>query len=203
MKLVETLFHPVIAGICLAGILAAVMSTADSQLLVASSAVAEDFYKALLRPDASQKELVWLGRAAVVVVALVALIIASDKQSSVLGLVGYAWAGFGAAFGPTMLVSLLWQRMNRAAALVGMLVGGSVVVLWRHLAGLVTQIAGALEAIGLVHTPGQSTITLPAPFGIPIFELYALVPGFILSLGSILIVTALTTAAPPRNPSAQ
>jgi sodium/proline symporter len=135
MVLVDALFHPVIAGILLAAILAAIMSTADSQLLVSSSALAEDFYRKLLRPGASQAEIVLVGRGAVVLLAMIALLLAFDPNSTVLGLVGYAWAGFGAAFGPVLVLSLYWRRMNHAGALAGVLVGGLTVVVWKQLSG--------------------------------------------------------------------
>jgi sodium/proline symporter len=135
MVLVNALFHPVIAGVLLAAILAAIMSTADSQLLVSSSALAEDFYRKLLRPRASQWEIVAIGRAAVVVLAVVALLLAFDPGSTVLGLVGYAWAGFGAAFGPVLVLSLYWRRMNWAGALAGIIVGGVTVVVWKQIPG--------------------------------------------------------------------
>ncbi|MFT6916789.1 MAG: sodium/proline symporter [Motiliproteus sp.] len=135
MVLVDALFHPVIAGILLAAILAAVMSTADSQLLVSSSALAEDFYKTLFNKDASQKQLVMVGRIAVVVIALIATSLAMDKDSKVLELVSYAWAGFGAAFGPALILALYWKRMNKSGALAGIIVGGVTVVLWKQLEG--------------------------------------------------------------------
>ncbi|WP_166265479.1 sodium/proline symporter PutP [Marinobacter caseinilyticus] len=133
--LVDALFHPVIAGILLAAILAAIMSTADSQLLVSSSALAEDFYKALFRRDASQTELVWVGRFAVVGIAVVATILAFDPDSKVLTLVSYAWAGFGAAFGPALILSLYWKRMNKQGAVAGIIVGGATVVIWGNMSG--------------------------------------------------------------------
>jgi sodium/proline symporter len=129
------LLHPVVAGVALAGILAAVMSTADSQLLVASSAVSEDLYRDLLRPGAGQGELLWIGRFAVVLIALGAFLLALDPASKVLDLVAYAWAGFGASFGPTLLASLYWRRMSLAGAYAGILVGGLTVVSWRALSG--------------------------------------------------------------------
>ncbi len=135
MLLVGALFNPLVAGILLAAVLAAIMSTADSQLLVCSSALAEDFYKALLRRDASQRELVRVGRAAVVLIALLAFMLALQPGSKVLDLVAYAWAGFGAAFGPTMLLSLFWQRMNAWGALAGIIAGGLTVVIWKQLEG--------------------------------------------------------------------
>jgi sodium/proline symporter len=135
MVLVDALFHPLIAGILLAAILAAIMSTADSQLLVSSSALAEDFYRKLLRPSAGQAEIVLMGRLAVVLLALVALLLAMTPDSTVLGLVSYAWAGFGAAFGPVLLLSLYWKRMNWTGALAGVIVGGVTVVVWKQLSG--------------------------------------------------------------------
>lgn len=135
IHLASALFHPVVAGICLAGILAAVMSTADSQLLVASSAVSEDFYKGLLRKQAGQSELLWVGRLAVIAIAVLAFVLAMDPESKVLDLVAYAWAGFGAAFGPTIVLSLYWQGMQRRGALAGILVGGLTVIVWKQLNG--------------------------------------------------------------------
>lgn len=135
MVLVDALFHPVVAGILLAAILAAVMSTADSQLLVSSSALAEDFYKALFNQHASQEQLIRVGRIAVVVIALIATALAMDKDSKVLTLVSYAWAGFGAAFGPALILSLYWKRMTKIGALAGILTGGITVVVWKQLSG--------------------------------------------------------------------
>ncbi|POF58559.1 sodium/proline symporter PutP [Vibrio vulnificus] len=135
MLLVNTVFHPVIAGILLAAILAAAMSTADSQLLVSSSALAEDFYKQVIKPDASSQEIVMVGRIGVVVISIIALILAMTPDSSVLGLVSYAWAGFGAAFGPAVVLSLYWKGMNRNGALAGILIGGITIVVWKQLTG--------------------------------------------------------------------
>ncbi len=133
--MVNVLFHPVFAGVCLAAILAAIMSTADSQLLVAASVLTEDFYKAFFRSGAGHREQVWVGRSAVLLIAGVALVLAWDPGSKVLDLVAYAWAGFGAAFGPVLLLSLYWKRMTRNGALAGMVTGGTVVVVWKQLSG--------------------------------------------------------------------
>ena len=135
MLLVNAIFHPVMAGILLAAILAAIMSTADSQLLVSSSALAEDFYKQLLRKNASQKEVVMVGRLAVIGLSLIAMFLAFNPDSTVLGLVSYAWAGFGAAFGPALLISLYWKNMTRNGALAGIVVGAVTVVVWKQLSG--------------------------------------------------------------------
>jgi len=130
------------------------MSTLSCQLLVCSSALTEDFYKAFLRKGASQKELVWVGRAMVLLVAVVAILIAANPESKVLGLVSYAWAGFGAAFGPVVIFSLLWSRMTRNGALAGMLLGAGTVILWKNFLGhlgLYEIIPGFLFAsIGIV-----------------------------------------------------
>lgn len=135
IALATLLFNPWIAGVILSAILAAVMSTLSCQLLVCSSAITEDFYKGFLRPDAAQLELVWVGRLMVLAVAVMAMIIAADPESRVLGLVSYAWAGFGAAFGPVVILSVFWKRMSAAGALMGMLVGALVVVFWKPLTG--------------------------------------------------------------------
>lgn len=130
--LTEQLFNPWIAGVLLSAILAAVMSTLSCQLLVCSSVLTEDLYKGFVRPRAGQRELVWIGRAMVLAIALVAIAIAQDPDSRVLSLVGYAWAGFGAAFGPVVLLSLFWQRMTRNGALAGIVVGALTVILWKE-----------------------------------------------------------------------
>ncbi len=132
IELATILFNPWIAGVILSAILAAVMSTLSCQLLVCSSAITEDFYKGFLRPYASQKELVWVGRFMVLLIALIAIWLAGNPDSLVLGLVAYAWAGFGAAFGPVVILSVFWKRMTSAGALSGMIVGALVVVLWKN-----------------------------------------------------------------------
>ncbi|WP_026569243.1 MULTISPECIES: sodium/proline symporter PutP [Sediminibacillus] len=165
----QILFDPIIAGILLAAILSAIMSTIDSQLLVSSSAVAEDFYKAILRKNASERELVWVGRAAVIAIALIATFVASNPDSSVLELVSYAWAGFGAAFGPIILLSLFWKGITRNGALAGIIVGAITVVIWGDF----------LEG--------------------GIFDLYEIVPGFLLNL----IVSVLVSMAGKPHPEAE
>ncbi|MEE2054289.1 sodium/proline symporter PutP [Nocardiopsis tropica] len=128
--LIESLSHPVVAGLLLAAILAAVMSTADSQLLVAASALTEDGYKAFVNRDADPRALLWISRATVVAVALAAAAIALWGNQSVMDLVGYAWAGFGAGFGPILVLSVFWKRMTWAGALAGMIAGGVTAILW-------------------------------------------------------------------------
>lgn len=131
----QLLFNPWIVGVVLSAILAAVMSTLSCQLLVCSSAITEDFYKGFIRPHASQKELVWIGRLMVLLIAIIAIVIASNPESSVLDLVANAWAGFGAAFGPVVLMSLFWRRMTGMGALAGMVVGALVVIFWKRWTG--------------------------------------------------------------------
>lgn len=126
----QVLFHPLVGGFLLAAILAAIMSTISSQLLVASSSVTEDFYKTFVRRSATQKELVLIGRISVLAVAVVAVFLARDPSASILSLVSNAWAGFGAAFGPIILLSLFWRRITRTGALAGMLTGAITVLFW-------------------------------------------------------------------------
>ncbi|OEH87047.1 sodium/proline symporter [Desulfuribacillus stibiiarsenatis] len=139
IDLVQKMFNPWVAGFLLAAILAAIMSTIDSQLLVSSSALTEDFYRTFFRKDASQTELVWVGRGAVILIAVIAVMLAWTK-GSVLQLVAYAWAGFGAAFGPAIIFSLFWKRMTRNGALFGMIVGGLTVILWKYTGSAIYEI---------------------------------------------------------------
>jgi sodium/proline symporter len=163
IHLVDALFHPLVAGICLAAILAAVMSTADSQLLVASSAFTGDLYKTLIRRQATDRELVIVGRVAVLAIALAAFIMAMNPESKVLDLVAYAWAGFGAAFGPVIILSLYWPAMTRLGALSGIITGGVTVVVWKQLEGgifelyeIVPGILASVAAIVLVSLMSRS-----------------------------------------------
>jgi sodium/proline symporter len=169
IALADVLFNPWIAGVLLSAILAAIMSTLSCQLLVCSSALTEDVYRGFLRPAARARELVWVGRAMVLAVALLAIYLARDPDSRVLGLVSYAWAGFGAAFGPVVVFSLFWGRMTGAGALAGMLAGATTVVLWKLVlaqqfgSALYEMIPGVLVAslaivIGslLSRTPGDA-----------------------------------------------
>jgi SSS family solute:Na+ symporter len=129
----DILFHPYITGFLLAAILAAVMSTISSQLLVTSSSLTEDFYKTFLRRDASDKELVLIGRLAVLAVAIIGVMLALYPNDTILGLVGYAWAGFGSAFGPVILLSLYWKKMTKWGALAGILTGTITVLVWANI----------------------------------------------------------------------
>ena len=168
----QFLFHPLISGFLLAAILAAIMSTISSQLLVTSSSLTEDFYKAFVKRDASQKELVLVGRLSVLAVALVAIALAYDRDSSILSLVSNAWAGFGAAFGPLVVLSLYWQRMTFAGALSGIISGAATVLFWIY--------APVLEN-------GATLSSL----------VYEIVPGVIISTLRIIVVSRLTKAPAP------
>ncbi|EAL8784529.1 sodium/proline symporter PutP [Campylobacter coli] len=163
----QLLFNPWIAGILLSAILAAIMSTASSQLLVSSSTIAEDFYKRIFNKEASNKTVMNLGRIGVLLVALVAFVISTDKESSVLSIVAYAWAGFGASFGSAMLFSLFWSRMTRIGAILGMITGAVMVVLWKNY--------------------------LAELFNFPIYEI---VPGFVAASAVIIIASLLTQVRP-------
>ncbi|EAI6284243.1 sodium/proline symporter PutP [Campylobacter coli] len=163
----QLLFNPWIAGIVLSAILAAIMSTASSQLLVSSSTIAEDFYKRIFNKEASNKTVMNLGRIGVLLVALVAFVISTDKESSVLSIVAYAWAGFGASFGSVMLFSLFWSRMTRIGAILGMITGAVMVVLWKNY--------------------------LAELFNFPIYEI---VPGFVAASAVIIIASLLTQVRP-------
>ncbi len=160
----------VLAGLFIAAILAAIMSTADSQLLVASSAVSEDLYKGIIKKDASESSVLNVGRGATVAVAIIALLIAWNPDSSVMALVSDAWAGFGAAFGPLVLCSLFWRRTNFAGAFAGIFTGALTVIVWDY----IPLMQGA--------TIGNAT------------GLYSLLPGFIISLIAIVVVSLCTKA---------
>ncbi|EGH32224.1 Na+/solute symporter, partial [Pseudomonas syringae pv. japonica str. M301072] len=166
IELAKLLFNPWVAGVLLSAILAAVMSTLSCQLLVCSSALTEDFYKAYLRKDASQVELVWVGRAMVLLIAIIAILLAANPENRVLGLVSYAWAGFGAAFGPVVLISVLWKGMTRNGALAGVIVGAATVVLWKQFStmGLYEIIPGfilasiAIVVFSLIGKPASASM---------------------------------------------
>lgn len=165
MNMAMQLFHPVLAGLLLSAILAATMSTADSQLLVTASAISEDVYKAFLKPTATDKELINMSKATVFIVAVIAVLIGFNPESSIFGLVSYAWSGFGAAFGPTVMMSLYWRRMTRKGAIAGVISGGLVSIVW-----------------GMLKSRGG------------IFSVYEIVPGVIISLIMIIVVSRMDHA---------
>jgi SSS family solute:Na+ symporter/sodium/proline symporter len=167
------LFDPLITGFLLAALLAAIMSTISSQLLVSSSSLTEDFYRIYLRRDASQQELVTVGRISVLVVALVAIFLAYNPETTILGLVANAWAGFGAAFGPIMILALTWKRLTRNGALSGI-------------------VAGAATVLFFIYAPvlgdGKTLSSL----------IYEIVPGFIACAAAAILVS-LAGRTPPEG----
>lgn len=169
----QLLFHPLIGGFLLAAILAAIMSTISSQLLVSSSSLTGDFYQTFVRRGATQSELVLVGRLSVLAVAIVATVLALDRSATILSLVSNAWAGFGAAFGPLVLLSLFWPGLTRDGALAGMLVGALTVLLWIYLP---------------IEIAGKSLSE----------HLYEIVPGFVLALVAAVGVSWVTTAPAQR-----
>ncbi|MBI2791981.1 MAG: sodium/proline symporter PutP [Gammaproteobacteria bacterium] len=132
----QTLFSPWIAGILFAAILSSIMCAIDSQMLASSSALTEDIYHRLFRKKASQKELIWVGRIGIIVIAIVAMALANDPESSVITLVAFAWAGLGASFGPSVIGALFWRRMTRNGAIAGILLGALSVLLWKFYSDL-------------------------------------------------------------------
>jgi sodium/proline symporter len=135
LALGQVLFHPLIAGFILAAVLAAIMSTISSQLLVTASALVEDLYNMALKRQASDRQQVWLSRAGVLLIAVVAGAMAWTQNDTILALVSFAWAGFGAAFGPTILLALYWRRLTTAGALTGMVAGAVTVAVWGNIDG--------------------------------------------------------------------
>ena len=148
----QILFSPLISGFLLAAILAAIMSTISSQLLVTSSSLTEDFYKTFMHRDASDKQQVLVGRISVFLVAVLAISLAYDRNSSILSLVSNAWAGFGAAFGPVIIGALYWKKMTKNAALAGMITGATTVLLWIYLP--ITINGKALSSVMYEIVPG-------------------------------------------------
>lgn len=132
LVMARILFHPLVAGFVLAAVLAAIMSTVSSQLVVTSSALVEDLTKMLLSVDMSPRRQVWLGRLGVLVVAVVAMALAWTKNDTVLRLVAFAWAGFGGTFGPAVLLSLFWKRLTAMGTMAGMIVAAAVVFIWQY-----------------------------------------------------------------------
>lgn len=165
---------PIVAGLFLCGILAAIMSTADSQLLVTASSMSEDIYKGIIKKDASEEKVMKISRYTVLGVAVLAYLIAWDPNSSIMGLVSNAWAGLGAAFGPTVLMSLFWKRCNLPGAVAGIASGGLTVIIWDY--------------IPLIGGQTLGTVT----------GLYSLAIGFLISI-VLIVVVSLCTKAPDAS----
>ena len=163
MSMIDAMFPDIVAGILLTAILAAIMSTASSQLLVTASSASRDLYALLFKKSTQGTEIVWVSRFTVLVVSIIAIVIALDANSSVFGLVSCAWGGFGAAFGPLILFSLFWKRMTLQGAIAGMVVGGVVDLFWY-----------SMKANG------------------GIFSVYEIIPGFIASIVAIIIFSLCT-----------
>jgi sodium/proline symporter len=164
----------IFAGILLSAIMAAIMSTADSQLLVSASSFSNDLYKVVLRKKASNRELIAVSRLAVGAVAIAALVMAMDTSSDffkvVMKMVSFAWAGFGAAFGPLILLALFWRRTTLAGAVAGMVVGSVTCFVWKFVLAANASLVAAY----------------------PIFALYELAPGFIFAFIAIVVVSFFT-----------
>ena len=163
------IFAALIAGVVLAGILASTMSTADSQLLTASSAVSRDLFTGVFRKELDAKKTLQISRLTLLVVALIGVVFAWDSTSSVFRIVSFAWAGFGASFGPVVLLALFWKRSNRYGALAGMLTGGIMIFVWKF---LVRPLGGVLD-------------------------IYELLPAFLIAL-AVNVIVSLATPAPDK-----
>lgn len=149
IALTGLIFHPLIAGILLAAILAAIMSTVDSQLLVCSSSLAEDLYPLVSKKSLSPEQRLKVGRVAVVVLALMATLLAMNPDSKVLDVVSYAWAGLGASLGPAILISLYWRKMTARGALAGVFVGGATVIIWPQFEGGIFELYSLVPGFGI------------------------------------------------------
>ena len=160
-ELGNLLFHPIIAGIIMAGILAATISSSDSYLLIAASSVSQNIYKGIIKKDADDKSVMWLSRIVLLIIALIGIIIAWDENSVIFNIVSFAWAGFGATFGPIILFSLFWKRTTKAGAIAGMLAGGVMVFFWEF---VLTPLGG-------------------------VFAIYELLPAFLFSCIAIIIAS--------------
>lgn len=160
------LLPPLVAGVVMSGILAATMSSSDSYLLIASSALSKDIYKGIVKKDATDKQIMRMSRITLLIVSLIGVVIAMDEKSVIFKIVSFAWAGFGATFGPVLLFSLFWKRINRTGAIAGMVSGASMVFIWN---------------------------LLIKPFG-GIWGIYELLPAFIISCILIVIASLLTEA---------
>ena len=159
IALSQAIFHPFVAGLIIAGVLASIMSTIDSQLLVCSSTLSEDFYRAYIRRGASDREVLIVARLAVLAVALIGFYLARQKaDTTLLSMVAYAWGGFGAAFGPVILFSLFWNQMTRSGAIAGLVSGAVVALVWNQNHG-------------------------------GIFDLFGVVPGFVAASVAIVLVS--------------
>ena len=155
---------PILAGFACAGVLAAAISSSDSYLLISASAVSQNLYRGIFKKDATEKQVMWCSRFTLVIVTIIAMVIAWNSNSTIFGITSFAWAGFGAAFGPLMLLSLFWKRTTYPGAIAGMLAGGAMVFFWK----LVMKPLGG------------------------VFAIYELLPAFVFSVLVIVIVSLCT-----------
>ena len=161
---------PIIAGFVMAGILAATISSSDSYLLIAASAVAKNIFQGVAKKNATDKQVMWVTRITLLAIALIAIVIALDENSVIFSIVSFAWAGFGATFGPLMIFSLFWKRINRCGAIAGMISGAGMVFLWKL---VISKLGG-------------------------VFAIYELLPAFIFSC-IVIVVVSLLTKAPSKE----
>ncbi len=179
--MVTKMFPSVITGILLSAILAAVMSTADSQLLVTASSISEDFYRPFIRKNASDKELVWVGRISVIVVSVIAYFMAYNPESTIFELVAYAWAGLGSAFGPAVLFSLFWKRATKSGVISGIVAGGLVAIGWKSVNMYIASLTKAGAAV-------------PAFLQSGVWSLYEMIPGVLIATVLIVVISLLSKA---------
>ena len=165
---------PVLAGFACAGVLAAAISSSDSYLLIAASAVSQNLYRSVFKKDATDKQVMWCSRITLVAITLIAMVIAWNSNSTVFGITSFAWAGFGAAFGPLVLFSLFWKRTNWYGAIAGMVSGGAMVFIWKL---LVKPLGG-------------------------VFGIYELLPAFIISC-IMIVAVSLATGKPSKEIEAE
>ncbi len=173
IKVVKMLFPGIFAGIFLSAVLAAIMSTADSQLLVTASAVANDFFKVVVKKEVSEKTTMWVSRGAVIAISVIACILALDPKDSIMGIVSNAWAGFGAAFGPAILLSLYWKRLTLKGTVAGIIAGAATVLLWDnilHLGGIMYSIVPGFAASILLTVIVSLIDKAPSKEVLEIFE---------------------------------
>ena len=164
IKLSTSFFPPIIAGFVMAGILAATISSSDSYLLIAASSVSKNIFQGVFKKNATDKQVMWVSRITLCTIAVIAAVIALDKDSVIFKIVSFAWAGFGATFGPIMLFSLFWKRTTKAGAIAGMVGGAGMVFLWKL---VISKLGG-------------------------VFAIYELLPAFIFSTVLIVVVSLLT-----------
>ena len=169
-QVAQLLFHPVLAGLVTAGILAATISSSDSYLLIASSAVSQNLFAGIIKKDATDKQIMRLSRLVILLITALGLVIAWDENSVIFQVVSFAWAGFGASFGPVMLLALFWRRSNRYGAVAGMIAGAVMVFLWKY---CIADLA-------------------------PVLKIYELLPAFLFGL-LVNVVVSLCTPAPDKE----